>query len=453
MTAYAPDAHPHDRILSIGMLQPRYTLEETLETVSSTGAQAAADLLFKHKIGSLALAAAREHADSVAPDHRALLGELTEHIAQRVSVMADLWREAPDVAAQVGECAHEDGVAWWTMKGFSLRELYPQSGLRDVGDLDIFLATVDDAWVLIRRLRALGYVYQESELPWFKQDIGTGRLYGQMRLTTPHGDQLPIDIHAGYYSVRHCGVMRLQRTEERPGTPGGPIALEDDVCGIVVNAAGDCFITTKMINDLVLALAHELDTEYIGRTLDHAGLLPFLATCLGRIGDWCRLTEAQRARLAQLMPDVAAEPVPPEWAPDPEQRCEITVSHARDIAARLYPADPAQVEAITASARDAYGKDHPLMLVPDDEAAAPALPELNNWTCVRMVPQPLAVAQLQDTANRTAQLAAGPRRSLSGELAVEATDAGELVHVIGESFVPTTDFALSRRFVEALSGR
>ncbi|MEV7190818.1 nucleotidyltransferase family protein [Streptomyces sp. NPDC093510] len=438
-------------MLSFGLLQPKYGTRQMLEALADVGTRDAADLLFRHKISTMARDTALRLAKEAEPRDAELLTELAERVGERASVMADRWRSAPAVGALVTRFAQEEGVRWWTMKGFSFRPLYPEGCHRDVGDLDVLVATMDDAWKLARRLRADGYIYLDIELPWFKRDVRTGELYGQIRLTTPNRDRLSIDIHAGPYSVRHCAVMPLRRTFEGGGTVAGPLAFEDDMCAVVANAAGDCFVTAKMVNDLLLCLDREIDVAYLHDTLDHAGLLPFLATCLGRVADWCEVTGAQAGRIAGLMPDVAPEPVPPVTAADPDGRCEVTVGHARAVTARLFPEEPARVAAVTASARDAYGKDHPLRLVPDAEARPVEWDELNNWTCVRLVPGHLAVAELSGDAPRAGAVPA-EGRALSAEVTVSKADGGDLVHAIGDTFVPTVDFALPVGLVTSLAG-
>ncbi|MBK3571234.1 MULTISPECIES: nucleotidyltransferase family protein [unclassified Streptomyces] len=436
-TAEAPE-----RLLSFGLLQPRYAAHELLAALRETGAREAAELLFRHKISSMAKATAERLAADADDEDRALLAELAERVVERASVMRDRWRSAPAVGELVAGFAAQEGIEWWTMKGFSFRPLYPEGAIRDVGDLDVLVRTMDDAWRLARRLREDGYIYLDIELPWFKRDIRTQELYGQIRLTTPNRDRLSIDIHAGPYSIRHCALMPLSRTEAGLGTPAGPVAFEDDVCAVVANAAGDFFITAKMINDLLLALGRELDVAYIHRTLDAGGLLPFFATCLGRLDAWCALTGEQAERAAELTPDVVPEPVPSVVRPDAAVRCEVTVAHARATAERLFPEDPAEVEAVVASAREAYSADHPLRAVPDEQATAIDWDGLNNWACVRLVPAELAGTVLP---------AAGGAPSAPDDVSAvagtdEATRSGSgtnsVVHAIGDVFVPTVDFAL-----------
>ncbi|MEV4556241.1 nucleotidyltransferase family protein [Kitasatospora sp. NPDC049285] len=440
-------ADPYEALLAFGLLQPARQRTEMLAALAEVGPAAAADLLFRHKISTMARATALRLADQ-GGEHRELLVELADRITARAAVMADRWASSAAVGAAVTRFAEEEGITWWTMKGFSFRPLYPAGTVRDVGDLDVLVGTVDDAWRLARRLRADGYIYLDIELPWFKRDLRTGELYGQIRLTTAERNRLSIDIHAGPYSVRHCGLMPLGRTAGGGGTPGGPVAFEDDIAAVVANAAGDRFITAKAVNDLLLSLDRAPDARYLHETLDAAGLLPFLATCLGRVTAWCELTADQAQALAALLPDVAAEPVPPVDRADPAERCEITVAHARETALRVLGLPPERADAVAASAREAYGKDHPLQVVPDAEAQPVDWAGLNNWTCVRLVPVELAAALVEPGA-AAASAGRGEASALSEEMVREETGGGTLIRAIGDSFVPTVDFALPAGLVAA----
>jgi hypothetical protein len=441
---------PRERLLSFGLLQPAHEGAALLSALAELGPVTAADLLFRHKISTMSKDTAQRLAEGAGEAERALLLELAQCITSRASVMAARWASAPAVGALVARFAAEEDVTWWTMKGFSFRPLYPEGKVRDVGDLDVLVGDLDQAWRLARRLREDGYIYLDVELPWFKRDVRTGELYGQIRLTTPNRDRLSIDIHAGPYSIRHCGLMPLRRTTEGQGSPGGPLAFEDDMCAVVANAAGDCFITAKMINDLLLCLDRSPDVRYLHETLGSGGLLPFFVTCLDRLKAWCALTPEQAERLAALYPAVAAEPVPPLDRADPAERCEVTVEHARETAVRALGLSPEQAAAVAVSARAAYGKDHPLQLVPDAQAQPVDWDGLNNWTCVRLVPAELAVAQAASQDTAMARRVTEPV-ALSEQMVREGTGTDSVVRAIGDTFVPTVDFALPAGLVAALA--
>lgn len=426
-------------ILSLGLLSPTRMAWDPWAAVERLGTMAAADLIFRHKVTSIVRdRIADENDDSIPRD---LARKLDEHLRTASSVMAARWRNMHDVLELVTQLADETRVEWWTMKGGSFRQYYPQGIVRDVGDLDVLVRTVDDGWRLTRKLIAAGYSYLDAELPWFKRDVVSGELYGQIRLTDPAKERLSIDIHAGPYSIRYCGLMPLDLPSG--DGRGTPLALDEDFCAVIANAAGDCFISTKLVNDILLALDLDIDVDKVMRTLDRGCLLPFLVACLERVDGWCELSVSQKARLEDLRPEIGTEPVPPLVRADPQERCATVLRHAAAVADRLdLPAETRRL--ILDGAEEAYGREHPLVLV--DAQAPSGLPELNNWTCVRMVPFTL------DTSPMGAGAGVEPGRQvaepvpLSSELSVISTTAGSLVGAAGEVFVPTVDFEIPRSY-------
>ncbi|NKE60683.1 hypothetical protein FXN61_29395 [Lentzea sp. PSKA42] len=104
-----------------------------------------------------------------------------------------------------------------------------------------------------------------------------------LKLVTPTRDAISVDVHAGPYSVRHCGRMPLHaltcadgRKSEADEFPA--IDVTDNLTCVLSNAAGDCFVDAKSINDIYLALAMDVDVRRLHATLDEAALLPFFAT-------------------------------------------------------------------------------------------------------------------------------------------------------------------------------
>lgn len=430
-------------LISLGLLQPRIGPQEAVAAVSEIGIERAGALLFRHKITSIALQVMAEAGID--------LPELVEAIAVASEPMRLRWVSTDSVVDLVDSICTRQGIRWLSMKGISVRWLYPTNRQRDVGDLDVVVDTVRDAWALTRDLRASGYIYLDRELPWLKRDVVTGALYGQVRLTAPDKDRLSIDIHAGPYSIRHCGLMPLERSADLPS--GSGLTLDDDLCAVVANAGGDYFVTAKLVNDLALFLAQEVDVPYVRATLDQGGLLPFLGACLAIVEDLCDLQPEQRNRLEQLRSGLSAEPVPSLVVPDAAVRCDVTVAHARRVAARL--PDPAVTDEVAESAREAYSSDHPLRIVDASSAQSTVPGELNNWTCVRFVPVEFAAAA--DTyAHAAAPVPLGEeiaRESLDPEITRVTYAAGDLVVAADDEFVPTVDFALSRDLVRAAAAR
>lgn len=231
-----------------------------------------------------------------------------------------------------------------------------------------------------------------------------------LKLVTPLRDAISVDVHAGPYSVRHCGRMPLHaltcadgRKPEADEFPA--IDVTDNLTCVLGNAAGDCFVDAKTINDIYLALDGRRRTPP-ARTLDEAALLPFFRHCLDRVAELCLLDAARASALESWLPAPASE-----------------------------------VNLIGQSAEDAYSAD--LRLVDDvGKAESARLPELVNWTCVRMVPWNL-LAPLVGDEHATVSDATGTSK-VSAELTLARTKGGDLIFAGGEVFVPTVDFGVPR---------
>ncbi|MEU4771532.1 nucleotidyltransferase family protein [Micromonospora sp. NPDC023644] len=419
------------------------SIETTVAAVEAVGPAAAAALLKTHKTSRIA------HARAISSEFD-ILRQVARALEPHIDTITARVDTGPEVIRRFAGYAREHDISWWFMKGFALRDRYPQGLPRDVGDMDVQVSTLDDAWRLARLLREDGYGYPDGEVPWFKRDITTGELYGQVRVVTPRRDRVSVDFHAGPYSVRHCGRMHLGQGPSMPSE--GPLSWVDNICCVLGNAAGDCFIDLKTVNDIVLCLPELHDASALHARLDEAGLLPFLTTCLDRVARWSRLDARQQDQLARLMPDCTAEPEPPLLDDQPGFRLSVTVDHARAVARRWFPDDPTRVEQVAATAAEAYGNEHPLRLATSDETRPARLPELNNWTCVRLVPAALAQRVLDPAGHLDAPRAQPRLSALTEEVTVAGHDCGDLVTAIGDTFVPTVDFALTPGLVATAYG-
>ncbi|MCU1640726.1 MAG: hypothetical protein JWN03_1001 [Nocardia sp.] len=418
-------------VLALGLVLPGCDLATSNAALAVLGPEKSAELLIRHKVSRIARARlAGLGADPVAAATAQLLADYIEPIDIRFLGSGELL----DLVARV---AAEGGFGVRRMKGFSQRDRYPQGLIRDVGDIDLLVADYDAAWLLAEAFLDRGYIYPPHELPWFKGDL-TGGLYGQVRLISPGRVELPIDIHVGPYSVRHCGLMpmRTDLTAHIGGEPLPPVDPIDDFCCVIGNAAGDCFIDAKTVNDIVLALRAHPDPEALRAavhpTLDAAALLPFFATCLDRVHALCAPDPALSAALDLLRPDVEPEPQPPLAAPNADHRIEVTIAHAGFAAERVPGSSPALTAAIVEGARRAYSSPSPLLVteLPYDDSRR-ALPQLVRWNCVRLVP-----------LTSTPAFAAHAFR-LAGRTVVLATPEGQLVDAgAAGQFVPTVDFVL-----------
>jgi Uncharacterised nucleotidyltransferase len=432
----------HAAVLSLGLLRPGCESTISLAALAELGPWEAVALLTRHKVARIARKRLADlSADPLAAEATRLLTDYIEPIDRRHATVGALL----ETIARTGV---EAGFGVRLMKGFSQRGRYPEGMQRDVGDIDVLVADYDAAWCLADAFLDRGYIYPMHELPWFKGDL-LGGLYGQIRLISPDRTDLPIDIHVGSYSVRHCGLLPL-RTDLTAGTDPARVAtvdVIDDFCCVIGNAAGDCFIDAKTVNDIVVALTTWADPAALRRrvheALDAAALLPFFATCLDRVAELCAVDATLRGALDALRPDVEPEPMPPLEAPDAAHRVSVTVAHAGAAAERTPGAGPELVAAVVEGARRAYSAPTPLRVVdlPYDDPRR-TLPQLVRWNCVRLVPR-------TGDSPPAAQAFA-----LSKRMTVLSTAEGQLVDA-GRAgrFVPTTDFVLPAGLADVLEGR
>ncbi len=421
--------------LTWGLLQPRWSPEAGLEALRAWGPERVAALLVRHKVSGIAQRVAERYSASATNEVAALLAHL-----RSLSAPAQRRRDTLEDTLRLIEQACGDDVRCWPMKGVSMEARYPAGVPRHIGDIDLQVSDVDDMWTLSQRLTRYGYVYSDAELPWFKRDVVSGSYYGQVRLVVPDRSRMSIDIHGGWYSVRHCGLLPA------PTYLGGPAdalpSAEDDLSAAIVNAAGDHAVQAKLINDLVVLLGGPLDHAMVVGQLAEAGLLPFLALVLTHVLAWCDLTDTQRGKLDLLMPDTAAEPAPPLDRDAPQMRAAVTVRHTADLAPSLCDGDADAAQRIVDGAEEAYRTERPLRLT-DAPPLTLGPQTLNNWTCIRLVPVPLLASSV--TPGRAAPAdsdEAVPSWSLTRQLAVVATPEGPLVRAGHELFVPTVDFAV-----------
>lgn len=449
-------------ILSLGLLEPHPgAAGAALDVAHDLGADRAARVLFRHKVANIALGRLRSVDDPRAVGLTAALSELRASFNARYAT-------APGIVALLRRGAADAGVAVRPMKGMAVEDWYPAWAERDVGDLDVWVATSREGWELAEVLRRHGYVYAPEELPWFKSDTA-GVRFGQMRLVEPDRATVSVDIHVGPYSVRYCGMLPIG-LGIGPGTPSWqPLPDGDLFCTAVANAAGDCFLDGKTVNDLFLGLGRSIDPAEIAGPLTAAGLDGFLARALDEVDAAQVLAGSVRERwetLRALLP-AAPEPLPLAERPDAVVRAGIVRDHTRAVARSQHGSDETAAEHLAGLAHQAYLRSTEPVLVAGDRRAP--LPSSDPWTCVRLVPLEAAAAlpaedgaRFEDDARfedgarsendgRASGELAGPGAGAAGtaDVTVVGLPEGDLVRAGGDLFVPTVDYRLSGPLVAA----
>ena len=422
-------------LLSLGLLQPRVGRAESLAALAEVGPADAAQLLVRHKVGRIAMAVATELADGAGEPDAAGLRRLATEIGERRGHLDRSLATADEVLGALRDRLPDAHVL--LMKGLVARDRYPADRPRDVGDADLWTPDVDTGWRVAAALRDLGYEYETAELPWLKREMD-GTLFGQIKLLDPADRTIAVDIHMGPYSIRYCGLIRFVASADQP--PWGPLTREDNLCGVIGNVAGDCFIDAKTINDVVTALTpdrgYRMDLAYVAERLAEAGLSGFVNALVDVTASVCALREEQVAALSALRVDTEPEQIGLTATPDPDRRVRLVTDHAREMGHRLTN-DPAAAAHIADEARSAYQTAKRYRMVRLDPQRS-FLPELNPWTCLRLAPQPM----LHELFQRTLSLPFPVQRTTALAHGLDRIESrmGDLVRFGDDVFVPTLDY-------------
>jgi hypothetical protein len=293
------------QVLQLGALAPREDPGRAIDAVVHVGADRAAELLRRHKVVDLALA--RLTAPGV--DAGDFSGRLAA-AGERAIAMRERYAE---VEQRLEEGVAASDVAVYRMKGSLMRELYPEPALRHAGDLDVFVKTDAEAWELADALRARGAEFSLTEPPWVKLTTA-GVAYGNIPVIVNVRDlAVAIDIHYGRYSVRHAASIECPTTE----SPFRSLSLEANVAAMLANAAGDCFVTQKDLNDLVAADRHGVDWDEAGSLIRGAGLAAFASVAARRAVDTMEVSDRLRnfeRSIRSILRHVDAPPLrEPSW--------------------------------------------------------------------------------------------------------------------------------------------
>ena len=443
-------------VLSLGALAPAVPLENSLAAVAADPAGAAA-LLRRHKVLQLAASRFEDAPGAAAATLREALSGSVAAARERTAASTAVLGVLADVGASAGF-----PVAG--MKGVAARTWYPDPGVRDITDVDAWVADAEESVRVQERLRAgYGYRFASFELPWFKRDAD-GRLYGVLMLEPTRDDLTYVDVHFGAYSVRHCTSFVPALARHVPGSPVPLLADEDNLCCTVANAAGDHFVDMKTLNDLYLCLARpDFDWARVRRTLGSVGLLGSLNVMLGRLAELYAIDETVRAGLDAVS---AAGALPREPAPHLEKkvwrrRTSVTVRHAYGIGRR---ASLTRAVKIASSAYRYYRRPLRPALAGTGRGSRPFRLEVNPWTCVRLIPAGMVARLLDEDGAGDAEQVTGeaaeqitekvaatvPRYDLAPGITVISTAAGDLVTLSGEPFLPTVMYRIDPRHAGAV---
>lgn len=431
-------------VRSASILNPRNSSENLLNQIENLSVRDLADALVAEKVCYRILDLLGRHKSVVVKE---LMEDsiFSAHIT-RINLVADKTSMLLNTLNEAG-CRSEIPIL--AIKGLCAREYYADPQLRDMGDIDLMVRSVDDAIRLIQVLRELGYTFERRELPWLKRDLATGNLYGQFNLKFSQLNGSPnIDIHFGGYSVRHCGLLGFKKENLKSGI--SYLSLLENIPFLVGNAAGDHKITTKDLNDLYISLdINSEDWDRIIAELDSVALLPFFNIMLCNLKQWSSLSSSQSSRVEGIL-----NTTQPEW-PKPGlflswQRRWLAISkHAFKLSVR-YSYHQAIIAAFTATRY--YWKPLQLVVVKRNPRSISRMPSLNPWTCIRLVPVELLERIMSKSDNKPIGMPSlkvtGPTKAISSELSIIQSSHGDVVRSRVGDFLPTVFYDLDNKLLE-----
>lgn len=426
-------------LLSFGLIQSSASISDSIDALATFGPTEAAAIIAKHKVRRIAKKRIESASVDATRGSAQMLGEFMSEItrlgAAREARNTNLYGQIAKLRTLSADLPVR------LMKGLGVRSWYSSHHPRDLGDADLWLPDMDSGLELVGMLREHGFGYEPGEMPFLKRD-SDGHLLGQFRMRHPDPSQMVYDIHIGAYSVRYCGIIGFERSWD--GVRWTPLADEDNLCAIIGNAAGDCFVEAKAINDICLALERPVDLQYVARVLSDADLTGFVNGLFECISQACSLRDDQVERLAELRTSDPAEDVHLIPSDDDARRTKLVTSHAFRVAERL-TGDREAAERIAGDAEQAYGRPKSFRL--RTSGGNPLrMPELNPWTCVRLAPQPL-MRRIADRHNGIP--AQGRQTELARNLHLLTLDIGDLVRFRSDVFLPTINYLFCSDLVTA----
>lgn len=354
------------------------------------------------------------------------------------------------LANELNEMGESLNIPIWAIKGLSTRKWYANPRLRDMGDIDVMVSSVDDAVLLTKILHQRGYIFERRELPWLKQDSVTGTLYGQFNLKFSELYGAPnIDIHFGGYSICHCGLHRIKHEDATAGL--SYFSRQDNLPLIVGNAAGDYKISTKDLNDIFYCLSEEnFNWDLALRDLSVLELASFFGLMLSDIRDSFCLSIAQEKQLEAILNRTKQEWPKPGTHLHWERRWLATVKHARKLGAK-HSLGRSITTAVAAGRY--YWKPLNLKIRQHKKnVSAAKVPALNPWTCLRLIPVellPRLLEQNDDSPLRQSFLAlSGETKLLSKKVLIVQTSFGDIIRTEIGDFLPTIYYDVSAQLVD-----
>jgi hypothetical protein len=280
-----------DAVMTLGSLQPD---EDRLGRALAFGEKELPPpdlhrLLRASKVSRLARAALAGRLSSGWT--RQLYGLLDAEVAED-----DEWQASalPVMRTAVEAATRLDAVI---MKGLPVQSLYPDPGLRHVGDIDAHYRSWPAAQALVRWLRSSGWVCDTDEYPWLKWHE-TGVIYGQLSFVYPD-NKAPVarvDLHIGPFSVGFAGLLPL--SGHREGSALGIAAkvptAETSISIVAAHAVCDQLLSVKDINDLHVLVADDVpDWASVMESCRAVHAEPVLAQLLRVLRD-CYPQDAER---------------------------------------------------------------------------------------------------------------------------------------------------------------
>lgn len=426
----------------VGTLAPNLDPQQAWHVLAGTASETVADVLQREKVCRRVV----EQLSAVAPADASELRAAAQSQLEWTAAVADGFERVVPVLERL---ADELQIPVWLIKGAAARRWYDRPELRDVSDIDIMVPDIRSAFALAQKLRRHGFSYEPQEIPWFKRDIVSGALYGQINLRFPADVGPPsVDIHFAGYSVRHCGFLPLPTGLSSEGGLSY-FTHEQNLPLLIGNAAGDHRITTKDVNDLLITLGQrDLHWEHILDVLETAQLLGFFRCMLDRLVATAipspDVTEVVRDLLRRSRPE-APRPLP---SFEDARRWAATTAHAWHIGRGE---SVARGVAWTVSAARYYaGALRPHL----GRSSRPfRIRSLDPATCVRLLPraelEALRCAGPVSRDSPSVSRISGPGLEIGETLQVLPTESGDLVRVGDEVFVPTVWYRIDPNILDA----